>query len=136
MKLEGKRALIARTLGVGKGRVGFNREHLGDMKEAITKQDIREMFASGAIFIRDLKGRKTIVKSKGRRRHGKIKNPARNRKREYMVITRKLRAYVGELKKQGILSLEQSLMLRREIRARKFRNKAHLKERLTLFKEK
>lgn len=135
MKLEGKRALIARTLGVGKDRVGFNLERMPEVKEAITKQDIRDLFASGAIFVREIKGRKTQVKSGGRRRQGKIKQPAVNHKRQYMIITRKLRAYVAELKKHETITPEQALKFRREIRARKFRSKAHLKEHLALLRE-
>ncbi len=134
MKLEGKRALIARTLKVGKDRVGFNTERVNEVKEAITKQDMRELFASGAIFLRPRQGRKTLVRSTSRRRQGKVRQPAINKKREYMIITRKLRAYVAELKKHGTLNPAEILVLRKEIRARKFRSKAHLKERIALIK--
>lgn len=135
MKLEGKRALIARTLGIGKDRVGFNKERMSEAKEAITKQDIRDLVASGAIFIRETKGRKTIQPNRSRRRQGRVRRPDGDTKRQYIIITRKLRAYVAELKKQEKLSREEVALLRREIRARRFRSKAHLKERLTLLKE-
>lgn len=133
MKLEGKKALIARTLGVGKGRIGLNNERIAEVKEAITKQDVRDLFASGAIFLHPLKGRTTRTQRNNRRRAGKTKNPVPDRKRVYMIITRKLRGYVGELKKQKQVTLEQSKLLRREIRARKFKSKAHMKERIALF---
>jgi ribosomal protein L19E len=45
-------------------------------------------------------------------------------------MTRKLRGYLSELKKQEKLSNEKWLDLRKKIRARVFRSKAHLRERL------
>lgn len=135
MKLENKRSLIARTLCVGKDRVGFNRERLGEVKEAITKQDIRDLAASGAIFVREIKGRKTKIRGGVRRRAGRVRQPSVDRKREYVIITRKLRAYLGELRKQGSINKDQFDLLRRELRAKKFRSKAHLKERITLLRK-
>ena len=43
MKLEGKKDLVARTLGVGKGRIVFNVQRLEEIKQAITKQDIKDL---------------------------------------------------------------------------------------------
>ena len=134
MKLENKKQLAAHTLGVGKGRVVFNTQRLEEIKEAITKQDIRDLFASGAIFLREIKGRRAVVRRKIRRKSGSIRKPARNKKREYIIITRKLRAYIYELLKLKRLTKEQYIKLRKEIRARIFKSKAQLKERLTQFK--
>ena len=43
-------------------------------------------------------------------------------------MTRKLRKYVSEMKKQGRLSKEEITEIRKRIRNKKFRSKAHLKE--------
>ena len=47
-----------------------------------------------------------------------------------MTITRKLRNYLMELRKHGTITSEEYWKLRREIRARTFRSKAHMKERI------
>ncbi len=128
MKLERKKALVARTLGIGKGRVHFNPQRVSELKEAITKQDIKDLLASGVISIREIKGRKKIVKRKIRRRAGSIKKRPKKTKRGYIIITRKLRAYLKSLKTKGQIPQEDFLQLRREIRARSFKSLAHMKE--------
>ena len=54
----------------------------------------------------------------------------KNRKQEYVKITRKLRNYVSELKKQNKISPEDYKRLRKEIKARVFKSKGQLKENL------
>jgi len=130
MKLENKKALAAKTLGVGKGRIVFNRERLSEIKEAITKQDFRDLNKDGAISIKEIKGRKKLVKRKTRRRMGSIKKKVNTRKKDYVTLTRKLRAYIFELKKHGQITLERYRELRKEIRTRAFKSKANIKERL------
>ena len=131
MNLLKKRRLVARTLNVGMQRIAFNTERLDEIKEAITKQDIRELKASGAIVIKQIKGRRTAVKRKTRRRLGSKKLTPRLRKRHYMVLTRKLRNYLFSLRKRGLLPKELHLQLRREIRAKTFKSLAQIKEKIT-----
>ncbi|MDO8459852.1 MAG: 50S ribosomal protein L19e [Nanoarchaeota archaeon] len=128
MKLEKKKNLVARTLGVGKNRIVFNIKNLSEVKESITKQDIRDLVASGAIKIREIKGRRKIVKRKTRRRAGSVKKTVKRQKREYMIITRKLRSYLKSLKAKDQISPEKYAFLRKEIRIRSFRSLAHMKE--------
>lgn len=128
MKLEGKKAFVAKVLGVGKARVVFNTTRLSDVKESLTRQDIRDLVSQGAITVKEPQGRKQVQKRKLRRRVGSIKKRPINKKREYMTITRKLRAFIAHLKKQGKISDEKYQSLRKEIRARNFNNLAHLKE--------
>ena len=73
MKLEKKKELASRTLNVGKGRIAFVSSRNKEIKEAITKQDIRDLVIDGAIVIKEVKGRKKIVGRKNKRRAGKIK---------------------------------------------------------------
>ena len=42
MNLSKKKKLAAKTLGVGKGRLQFKQENLNEIKEAITRQDIKQ----------------------------------------------------------------------------------------------
>src|SRR3989338_2852108 len=130
MNLGKKKILAAKTLGVGLGRITFNNERLAEIKEAITKQDIKDLYRDGAISVREIKGQRKIERRKLRRRPGSIKKKIRNRKRSYMMITRKSRAYIGQLRKQGKLSTEDFMLLRKEIRARMFKDRVHLKERI------
>jgi large subunit ribosomal protein L19e len=132
MKLDKKKSFAARVLGVGKGRIVFNRNRLEEIKEAMTRQDIKDLFAEGAIMVKGIRGRKAIVKRTTRRRAGSRRQPVPNKKRRYIIITRKLRAYISELRKGEKLSEEQFQKIRKEIKASSFRDKAHLKERIKL----
>ncbi len=130
MKLEKKKDLVSRTLDIGKTRITFNVERLSDIKEAITKQDIKDLVKDGAIIIKSPKGRKAVVKRNNRRRAGSIKQKATNKKRLYMIITRKLRAYTKSLLEKDKISKEDYYTLRKEIRTKAFRSLAHFKERV------
>jgi len=130
MNLAKRKELAAKVLGVGKNRVIFTKESLPEIKEAITRMDIVDLHKSGAIKIREVSGRKKIVKRKHRRRTGKIKGNVNNRKAEYVIITRKLRKFVRGLVRTGKVSKDRNREIRKEIRARKFRSKRHLKESL------
>ncbi len=128
MNLSKKKQLAAKVLKVGKKRIHFSNENLAEIKEAITKQDIKDLHAEGIITIKPVKGRKRIKKRKTKRGPGKIKKKVRRRKQTYVKITRKLREYLKHLKKQGIISNELHIGLRKKIRMRDFRSKAHLRE--------
>ncbi len=127
MNLRKKKALAAKTLNVGKGRIIFVKSRLNEIKEAITKQDIRDLQKEGAIMIREIRGRRKVVKNRSRSA-GNIRKKVNVRKREYVIITRKLRKYVAELKKQGKISSAEVKEIRKKIRNRDFKSKAHLKE--------
>ncbi len=130
MQLAKKKELAAKVLGVGKRRIVFNEVHLPEIKEAITRQDILDLNKSGAIQIREVSGRKKIVRRKHRRRTGKIKMKVNNRKQEYVIITRKLRKFVRGLVRIGVVDKEKNREIRKMIRARRFKSKRHLKESL------
>ena len=128
MNLNGKKRLAARTFGVGLGRIIFNPARIDEIKEAITKQDMRDLFEGKAIMIREIKGRRAVEKRTTRRRAGKIKKTINNRKEEYVRLTRKLREFARQLLVQGRITREQYKEVRKQMRARAFRSKAHFKE--------
>ena len=128
--LNKKKELAARTFGVGVNKIFFDTRRLNDVKEAITKQDMRDLLSDGAISIKENIGRKMKEKSKTRRGVGKIKIKKKKGKREYVILVRKLRIYVGELRLQGKIPKEQFYELRKKIKARAFKDKSHLKETL------
>ena len=130
MQLTKKKNLAAKVLKVGKGRVIFIKEHLPEIKEAITRMDISDLHKNGAIQIREINGRKKIVGRKNRRKVGKIKKKVNTRKAEYVTVTRKLRKFVRGLIRTGGIDKEKNREIRKQIRARKFKSKRHLNESL------
>lgn len=135
MKLEKKKSLAARALGVGENRILFNSERLSEIKEAITKQDIKDLHQAGAISIKEVKGRKTAKKRKTRRRAGSVRKKVKSTKREYITATRKARVYLSNLRDRNLISQENFKKLRSEVRARNFRSLSHLKERIAQIQE-
>ncbi len=128
MQLAKKKMLAAKVLKVGKGRICFVEGNLAEIKEAITRQDILDLHKGGAIKIREIGGRKKIVKRKHRRGIGKVKKRVNKRKQEYVTITRKLRGVVRDMLKKEKIDKAQHQRLRKMIRARKFRSKRQLGE--------
>ncbi|MBS3084914.1 hypothetical protein J4411_03300 [Candidatus Pacearchaeota archaeon] len=122
-----KKELAAKALKVGKGRIKFVNARLDEIKEAITKQDIKDLVLSGSIIINPIKGRRKNIKRKNRRGIGKIRKKAKKRKQEYVKITRKLRSHVKILKKKGVLTKEESKNIRKQIRNKFFKSKSNLK---------
>lgn len=120
--------LAAKALGVGKNRILFRTDSFGEIKEAITKQDVRNLHAEGIISIRPILGRRTVEKRKRKRGAGKIKIKVNKRKQNYVKLTRKLRAYVRSLRQNGSLNRELYHNLRKKIKNKHFKSKDNLKE--------
>jgi len=127
MNLGKKKALAVRTLKVGKERIVFLQSRLDEIKEAITKQDIKDLLKEGAIVIKEIKGRRKIKRKSKKRSTGNIRKKVNKRKQEYIIMTRKLRKHVAELKKQGKLSKEEISDIRKKIRNKVFKSKNYLK---------
>ena len=131
MKLERKKELVSRALGIGKGRVRFNNDRLAEVKEAITKQDMKDLLESGAVYILPVSGRKAIVRRERRRTTGKIRMKVVDKKRRYITLTRKFRKYLVALRNQSKVNEEVYQKIRREIKASAFKDINHFKERIT-----
>ena len=129
MKLDKKKELAAKTLCVGKNRIIFEKSRLGEIKEAITRQDIRDLVAGGAIKINLMKGRRKNKRKKSRSA-GNIRKKVNKRKQEYVKLTRKLRRHITELKKHGRINQDAYSVLRKRIKAKLFRDKRHLQEQI------
>lgn len=130
MKLENKKELAARALRVGKKRIIFNTARLEDIKEAITKQDIKDLFQNNTISIKQIKGRRKLKKRKTRRRFGSIRKKVNTRKQDYVILTRKLRSHLLPLKKQRKIGHELFFILRKEIKAKAFKSLSQMQERI------
>lgn len=128
--LDKRKELAAKVLGVGKRRIVFDSSRLEEIKEAITKQDIRDLYAAGIISLREKAGRTVYIARTTKRKAGKIKLKVRDRKGDYMTLARKFRMYLKELIKQGKITREEYRELRKKIKSRLFKTKAHLKEQI------
>ena len=128
MNLSKKKSLAVKTLNVGKDRIVFVKSRLEDIKEAITKQDIKDLQKDGAIIVKEVKGRKKNLKRKAKRSTGNIRKKVNKRKQNYVIMTRKLRKYVKELRNQGKLSREEALDIRKKIRNKYYKSLGNLKE--------
>jgi large subunit ribosomal protein L19e len=134
MNLNTKRRLAARALGVGVNRIRFNNERLSDVQEAITKQDIRDLVADGALSVREVRGRSASKGERVRRRAGSVKHHVKPGKTTYVMFVRKMRAYLAEMRKQKTITSAQFTQLRKELKGRHINSKTHLKERITHLK--
>ena len=128
MNLGKKRSLAARTFKVGKEKIIFVKERLEEIKEAITKQDMRDLRKDGAIKIKEIAGRRSKKKKKRKRKTGNIEKKVNKRKKEYVRLTRKLRGHIKKINREGKLSREEIKEIRKKIRNKYFRSKANLKE--------
>ncbi|NMB66838.1 hypothetical protein GYA25_02160 [Candidatus Woesearchaeota archaeon] len=125
MNLKSKKQLAARTLKVGVGRIKFVESRIDEIKEALTKQDIKDLYKDKAIIIKEIKGRKRKAVKKKRRTTGNVRKRVNKRKEEYVKITRKLRGYLKSLK--GKLSKKDVEDIRKKIRNKFFKSKSDLK---------
>jgi large subunit ribosomal protein L19e len=128
MNLRNKKKLIARTLKVGIDRIVIDQERIEEIKEAITRQDIKDLKKQKIIKIKEKKGRKKNVKRKTKKRGGSVRKKIKRRKQDYVKITRKLRKHVKGLKKKGEITREENIDLRKKIKARTFKSLGHLRE--------
>lgn len=128
MQLAKKKALAAKVLNVGKDRIFFVESNLNEIKEAITRQDILDLHKAGAIKIKEVLGRRKIVKRRNRRRTGKIKKRVNESKQTYVILTRKLRKYSKFMLKTKKIDDEKYREIRKMIKAKRFKSKRHMTE--------
>jgi large subunit ribosomal protein L19e len=126
--LNKRKALASRVLGAGKNKIIFDVSRLEEVKEAITKQDIRDLFAEGIIRIAPARGRQIKEKRRTNRKAGKIKRKIKLRKVKYVILTRKLRKYIKDLKTAKKIDQHTYADLRKKIKSKIFKDLSHLKE--------
>lgn len=138
MKLKIQKKLAADVLDCSEKRVKFDTERLDEIKESITKADIKSLIKDSAIYSIPKKGvsrgkaRKIqIQKSKGKRRgfgSRKGKKTARLSKKEsWMAKIRTQRVLLKSLKDNEVVSKTVYRQLYKKSRGGFFRNKRHIK---------
>ena len=133
-----KRELAARVLNVGVNRVRFEPDRLEDITDSITRENIRSLVKSGAIWTVQPKGSsrgRAIRKRSVWKVHGKGpgskkgKKTARvGKKRLYVVKIRSMRYHLKVIKERKDISNDMYWYLYKRVNGGQVRSLAHLRE--------
>lgn len=138
MNLRSQKKIAATLLKVGLTRVYFDPNRLEEIKQAITKADIRSLIKDLAIQKKPSssisKGRLRkirIQKSKGRRkglgsRKG-TKNARKSSKKSWIINIRNQRAILKALKQRGLITKQTFRDVYAKAKGGFFRSKRHIK---------
>jgi large subunit ribosomal protein L19e len=142
MNLRNQKRIASDILKSGRKKIKFNPERSSDIKEAITRSDIRTLIIDKAIKAEPKRGvsrsraRKTIIqKRKGRQtgsgsRKGK-KTSRLSKKQDWMNHVRKQREFVQELRDKKLITTNIYRTMYKKIKGGYFRSKNHVKLYLT-----
>ncbi len=149
MRLGNQKEMSAKMLGVGKAKIWFDSEHMTEIKEAITKRDIRTLIMKRVIQRRPELGQSRVRARKRleQRRKGRQKGQGTrkgnrtarlSRKTAWMHLVRNQRKFLKELKVKQLVNTKTYRNLYSKIKGGYFRNRRHIKLYLTehkLFQE-
>lgn len=138
MDLKSRKRIAAQLLKVGVNRVKFDPERLDEIKDAITKADIRALINDLAIKAKPEKGssksrirKANIQRRKGRKKGSgsrKGKKTARlSNKAKWMSMIRTQRNFLKELKEKKIITPSVYHLLYRKSKGGFFRSRRHIK---------
>ena len=138
MKITSQKRLASVVLKVPQSKVKFNTLYLADIKEAITKADIKRLVLQGVIGVKAIMhaSRSRARKRADQRRKGRQKgfgsrkgtNNARAPvKEQWMNKVRLLRSFLKELRDKELITTPTYRDLYRKAKGGFFRNKRHLK---------
>ena len=138
MNLKVQRRIAAQILKCGVDRVAFNKEKLDDIKEAITRADIKTLIKNGFIIAKKKKGisrakaKHTVHQRQLGRRRGfgsrKGKKTARqSSKRSWITKVRNQRDLLLTLKNKNLIQRDSYRKLYRMVSGGFFRSRRHIK---------
>lgn len=138
VNISKKRELVARILGVGANRIRFEPDRLEDISDSITRENMRSLVNSGAIWTVQPKGtsrRRAIEKRSVWKVHGKGpgskkgKKTARVGKKEvYVIKVRSMRYHLKVLKDRKDITNEIYWQLYKKVNGGQVRSLAHLRD--------
>ena len=137
VNLKAKKQLVSRMYKVGVNRVIFDSDHLDDIADAITRENIRSLFSANTIKIKPIvgtsRGRTKIKKIQKKKRgatqgskHGK-KGARVGKKEAYVTKVRALRYRLKIAKDRKEITNKEFWQLYKKIGGNTVRNVAHLK---------
>lgn len=138
MRLTNQRKLAAQVFNCAEKRVWFDTAKLNEIKEAITKNDIRSLINQGMIGIKAKKGisRGRTRKNKQQKSKGKQKGPGSRKgkatarldpKYMWMNRVRLQRSFLKRMKQKKIITTLQFSELYKKSKGGFFRSLRHLK---------
>ena len=137
VNLKAKKRLAARVTGVGIHRIKFDTDHLDDIADAITRENIRSLITANTIKIKSFtgtsKGRahtKTAQKNKRGTKQGSkqgAKGARVGKKEVYVAKVRSLRRLLKIAKDRKDLTNPEFWELYKKVGGNTVRNKAHLR---------
>jgi large subunit ribosomal protein L19e len=138
MKLHVQKRLAASVSKRSKKKISIDNSRLEDVKEAITRFDIKSLIKDKAIKVMPIKGSSKVrirknqdQKKKGRRKgHGSRKGKATARlskKDSWMIKIRNQREFLNELKSKDMLDNKVFRNLYNKTKGGYFRSKRHIK---------
>ena len=137
VNLKAKKRLAARVTGVGVHRIRFDADHLDDIADAITRENIRSLITANTIRIKSFTGT-----SKGRAHDKKAQRNKRGttqgskqgtkgarvgKKEVYVAKVRALRRLLKIAKDRKDLTNPEFWTLYKKVGGNTVRNKAHLR---------
>lgn len=146
VNLKAKKRLAARVTGVGVHRIRFDTDHLDDIADAITRENIRSLITANTIRIKSFTGT-----SKGRAHDKKDQKNKRGttqgskqgrkgarvgKKEVYVAKVRALRRLLKIAKDRKDLTNPEFWALYKKVGGNTVRNKAHLRLLMEEIKEK
>jgi large subunit ribosomal protein L19e len=126
-----QRRLAADILKVGETRVVMDPEHSEDIKNAITRSDIKKMISHGYITVKRTKiKRPDLYKKKRKKGYGSRKGTLTakvTKKERWMSTIRPLRRMIKELRDKGTIDTKTYRRTYMLIKSGIFRSRSHLK---------
>ena len=137
-ELQFQRRLAASLMKCSKKRIRFDSEDLEEIREAITKDSVRDLIREGLISRKPVKGisrgrarKRAVQKRKGRQRgpgSRKGKRTARlPKKLAWANRVRPQRAFIKELREKGYITPTIYRMLYHKVKGGFFRSRRHVK---------
>ncbi len=138
MKLNNQKRIAASLLKTSKKNVWLDPNRLDEIKEAITKTDIRALIADKAIKGKPKRGvsrsraRKIIIQKRKGRRQGAGSKKGRKtarlpKKKRWMIAIRLQRNFLKELRAKELIKPNVYQSLYRKAKGGFFRSKRHIK---------
>ncbi len=137
VNLNAKKRLAARVTGVGIHRIKFDTDHLDDIADAITRENIRSLITANTIKIKPFVGTsrgRAQFKKEQRKKRGTTQGSKQGRKgarvgkkEVYVAKVRSLRRLLKIAKDRKDLTNPEFWELYKKVGGNTVRNKAHLR---------
>ena len=146
VNLKAKKRLASRVIGVGVHRIRFDTDHLDDVADAITRENIRSLVTANTITVKSFTGTskgRAHKKKAQRNKRGTTQGLKRGRKgarvgkkEVYVAKVRALRRLLKIAKDRKDLTNPEFWTLYKKVGGNTVRNKAHLRTLMEEIKEK